>query len=98
MVLYCPASLDGGKMAKVKMNIGGQILETEPVSWKTIDEPWSLYRLEDGSVIKLKLVISDVFKLPNADPLTGLPQYVVRSSNVMSVEAPEPPLSKREVH
>ena len=85
-------------MAKIKMNLGGQIVEAESVSCKPIDEPWSTYRLEDGSVIKLKLVISDVFRLPNVDPLTGLPQYIVRSSNVMSVEAPEPPLSKREIH
>jgi hypothetical protein len=85
-------------MAKIKMNLGGQILEAESMSWKALDEPWSSYRLEDGSVVKLKIVVSDVYRLPNADPLTGLPQYIVRSSNVMSVEAPEASPSKREIH
>jgi hypothetical protein len=41
-------------------------------------------------------VISDVFKLPMQDPLTGIPQYVIRSSNVMSVE-PADIESKREI-
>lgn len=84
-------------MSKVKMNLGGQVLEAESVTAKVIDEPWSTYKLGDGSIIKLKLVLSDVFKLPQPDPITGLPQYIVRSSNVMSVEPPEAALSKREV-
>ncbi len=67
------------------------------MSYKPIDEPWSLYRLEDGSTIRIKLVVSDVFKLPMTDPLTGLPQYVIKSGNVMSVEPIDTPLSKREV-
>lgn len=67
------------------------------MTYKPLDEPWSSYRLEDGSVVKVKIVVSDVFKLPIPDPVTGLPQYLVRSSNVMSVEPPEPQPSKREV-
>jgi hypothetical protein len=84
-------------MKKIKMNLGGQTVEAESMNYKSIDEPWSSIRLDDGSIIKLKLVISDVFKLPTPDQLTGLPQYIVRSSNVMSVEPPDAPTSKREV-
>ena len=83
---------------KLKMNIGGQVVEAEKIECKPIEEPWSIYRLEDGTIVKLKLVVSDVFKLPHPDPLTGLPQLMVRSSNVISVEPPEPPLSKKEVN
>ncbi len=84
-------------MKKVKMKIGGNPVEAESLTFKPIDEPWSTYKLDDGSVIKLKLVVSDVFKLPTPDPVTGLPQFLVRSSNVMSVEPPEVPIAKREV-
>jgi hypothetical protein len=85
-------------MRKVKLNLGAQVVEAEKMDFKTLEEPWSLYRLEDGTTIKLKLVISDVFKLPGTDPVTGMPQIIVRSSNVMSVEPPESSLSKHEVH
>jgi hypothetical protein len=84
-------------MPKVKMNLGGNVVEAESIAVSHAEEPWSTYRLDDGSVIKLKLVVSDVFKLPQPDPVTGLPQYLVRSSNVLSVEPPETPLSKREI-
>ena len=77
-------------MAKIKMNLGGNVVEADPMNFQTLDEPWATYRLEDGSTIKLKLVVSDVFKIPIPDPVTGLPQYVVRSSNVMSVEPAQP--------
>lgn len=85
-------------MKKVKMNLGGREVEAESMAFNAIEEPWSLYRLEDGTTVKLKLVVSDVFKLAIPDPVTGLPQVVVRSSNIMSVEPPETPLSKREVN
>lgn len=81
-------------MKKVKMNLGGQTVEAESLSYKPLNEPWSSIQLDDGSIIRLKLVISDVFKLPTPDPLTGLPQYIIRSSNVMSVEPPDSAASK----
>ena len=83
---------------KVRMYIGGQAVEAEKVDYKPIEEPWSLYRLEDGTTVKLKLVVSEVFRLPNPDPVTGLPQLVVRSSNVISVEPPQISTPKKEVN
>jgi hypothetical protein len=58
-------------MKTIKINIGDLTVEAESMNYKPMDEPWSLYRLDDGSTIKIKLVVSDVFKLPTPDPLTG---------------------------
>lgn len=80
---------------KVKMNIGGQTVEADTMSFSALEEPWARYKLDDGTIIKIKIVLSDVFKLPTPDPLTGLPQIVVKSGNVMSVE---PPASKEDLH
>jgi hypothetical protein len=85
-------------MQKVRMNLGGQMVEAERMHFKAMEEPWSLYRLEDGSIVKLKLVVSDVYKLPIPDPVTGFPQVVVRASNVVSYEPPEAPTPAREVN
>src|ERR1700731_2914928 len=84
-------------MKTVKMNLGGQTVEAESMTYRPLNEPWSSYQLDDGSIIKLRLVLSDVFKLPTPDSLTGLPQYIIRSSNVMSVEPPEVVTLKREI-
>ncbi|MGH7907012.1 MAG: hypothetical protein ACREP6_10320 [Candidatus Binataceae bacterium] len=73
---------------KIKINLGGQTVEADKMDFKPLDEPWAEYKLEDGNVVKLKIVVSSVFKLPAPDPVTGLPQYIIQSSNVMSVEPP----------
>lgn len=81
---------------KIKLNLGGQTVEVEKMNVvQIIDEPWSTYKLDDGTIVKIKLVVSDVFKLPTPDPLTGLPQLLVKSGNVMTVE---PAPSKGDVH
>ena len=80
---------------KIKMNLGGNVIEAEKMEFKQIEENWSLYKLEDGTIVKIKLIVSDVFKLPGNDPLTGMPQLLVKSTNVMSVE---PATSKGDVH
>jgi hypothetical protein len=67
-------------MKTVKINLGGQTVEAESMTYRPLNEPWSSYQLDDGSIIKLRLVLSDVFKLPSPDPLTGLPQYIIRSA------------------
>ena len=72
----------------VKLNLGDQVVEAEKMDFKTLDEAWSSYRLEDGTVVKIKVVASEVYKLPGADPLTGAPQFLMKSSNVMAVEPP----------
>ena len=81
-------------MKKMKLNLGGKAVEAEKMDFKPIDENWSLYRLEDGTVVKLRLIVSEIFKLPGADPLTGMPQFLAKSSNVMAVEPPTSSITK----
>lgn len=68
----------------------GETVEGERLPFESVKEPWTECRLEDGTIIKLKLVVSDVMRL-DQDNVGGEPQYVVKSSNVMSVETPEDP-------
>jgi hypothetical protein len=84
-------------MKKVRMNLGGQSVEAEMMVFKAIEEPWSLYKLDDGTTLKVKIVLSDVYKIPIPDPLTGLPQFIIRASNVLSVDVADQP-SKKEIH
>ena len=80
---------------KIKITLGDQEVEAEKMEFKPIEEAWSLYRLQDDTIVKIKLIVSDVFKLPSNDPLTGMPQFLVKSTNVMSVEPSSP---KGDVH
>ncbi|MDE0106457.1 MAG: hypothetical protein OXN96_01545 [Bryobacterales bacterium] len=52
-------------------------------------ERWCSAKLSDGSIIKLKAIITDVGRLENTFDNNGDPVYVVKSSNVLAVEANE---------
>ena len=84
-------------MQKVTLVIGPKHVEAEKMPFKMIEEPWSVCRLEDGTTFKIKLVISDVFKLPEKDPVTGLPQLMVRATNIISVDPPDTLPSRKEM-
>ena len=76
-------------MAKVPITVKGVTVEAERMAFIPTDEPWSSFRLDDGTTVKVKLVVSDILRLPQKDELTGLHQYVVRSTNVATVVPPE---------
>ena len=80
----------------VKLNLGGKMVDAEKMDFNTLGDAWSAIRLEDGTVIKIKVVAAEVYKLPGVDPLTGVPQFVVKSSNVLSVEPPSNPSSSKK--
>lgn len=71
----------------MRIDVNGQIVEGERTDFKPVEEPWSVYKLADGTTIKLKLVVSDVMRVNQDGPE---PQYIVKSSNVMSVAPADP--------
>jgi len=64
-------------------------IEGVEVDFKTVKEDWNEYDLDDGTRIKLKSVASNIVRLPNEFDNEGNPVYMVKSSNVMTVSAPE---------
>jgi len=63
-------------------------IEAELLDYETIDEGWNKYRTEDGTVIKIKIVVSKIIRT-NEFTQTGEPIYVVNSTNVIDAEVPE---------
>lgn len=72
---------------KVKLKLGNKDVLGEVIRVNHANEAWNEYLLEDGSVLKLKTVITDVFRVENEYDPEGNPIYYVKSSNVMSVNA-----------
>ncbi len=52
-------------------------------------ENWNEYILEDGTVLKLKPVLTEVLRVENEYALDGNPVYFIKAQTVMSVDAPE---------
>jgi hypothetical protein len=73
---------------KVKVTHQGKQVEGVELEFKTKKEEWSEYEISDGSTIRLKLVVLNIVKLNDFDP-DGNPVYMAKSTNVISVSAPE---------
>jgi hypothetical protein len=76
-------------MAKRKLNVAGQELWGESVDFETDKESWNSYILHDGTTLKLKTVLAEVFRVEGLFDPNGQPTYVVNANPVMSVDAPD---------
>ena len=73
---------------KVRLPNGSEV-EATNVDFETINEEWNEYKLEDGTVLKFKTVVSSIIRTENFDPMTGDPVYHVRSTNILRVKVPD---------
>ena len=74
---------------KKKIKWGDQLVEVTEISFQTSGEHWNEYLLEDGAVIRLKTVTSEIVRLDEKYDADGNPMYVIKSSNIVAVSAPE---------
>ena len=71
-----------------KFDQGDHQVNGERKSYNTITESWNEYLVEDGSTIRLKVVVRDIIRTDkfNAD---GTPVYLVQSMNVVDARVPD---------
>ncbi|MHB8154951.1 MAG: hypothetical protein ACYDFR_02730 [Candidatus Omnitrophota bacterium] len=74
---------------KIKINFGGEEVEAFPIDINQTNECWNQYLLDDGTVIKMKLVATKVLRVDNKYDQEGNPLYIIQSTNITSVNAPE---------
>ncbi len=67
----------------------GREVEAEQVDFEVVREDWNEYKLEDGTVLKFKAIVTDIIRTEEYDPSTGNPIYHVRSTNILRVKVPE---------
>lgn len=64
----------------------GPVPVTE-VGFRSSGENWNEYLLDDGTVFRIKLVVTDIYRVDGAYDDQGNPQYVAKSTNVAAVSA-----------
>ncbi|HKZ42706.1 MAG TPA: hypothetical protein VJ044_17215 [Candidatus Hodarchaeales archaeon] len=79
---------------KIKFNFQGQEVWGERISVQDSRENWSQYLLEDGSTLKMKIVVTEVLRIDGQYDAEGNPVYFVKSANIISVIAPEELMKK----
>ena len=77
-------------MAKrTKVQWGNEIVDGLDLDFRTLREEWNEYETEDGSRIRVKLVVSEIIRTNRFDLQTDQPIYVVRSGNIVVAKAPD---------
>jgi len=74
---------------KIKMALGTEEVEAVPIDINQTNEYWNQYLLDDGTVVKMKLVATKVLRVDNKYDLEGNPLYIIQSTNITSVNAPD---------
>lgn len=64
----------------------GQTEVTE-VGFRASGEHWNEYLVDDGTVLRVKLVATEVLRIDGQFDEEGNPAYIVKSTNVMNVSA-----------
>lgn len=67
----------------------GQETDATEIGFRTHGEHWNEYLLDDGTVIRLKPVVTMITRVKGIVDEKGQPVYIVESTNVMSVSATE---------
>lgn len=59
------------------------------IGFRVSGEHWNEYLVDDGSVVRLKPVVTQILRVEDMRDQNGDPVYIVQSTNVMSVSAPD---------
>jgi len=75
---------------KRKIRLGdGREVEGIVMPFQPGGEHWNEYFLDDGSVLRLKVVVTEVLRIDGEYDAQGNPAYVAQSTNVVAVSAPD---------
>ncbi len=74
---------------KIPIRPGEPPKEAELVPINQSNENWNEYILQDGSVVRLKVVTTEIWRVLDEFDQDGNPVYFVKSGNVVTVIAPD---------
>jgi hypothetical protein len=75
-------------MRRVELKVGDKSIEGTLVDFETVREEYNSYKLSDGSMIRMKTVVTNIIRTEEFTP-TGEPIYVVNSQNVLVADVPD---------
>lgn len=74
---------------RVPLGPGQPSVEVTEIGFRSSGEYWNEYLADDGSVIRLKLVVAEILRIDGQYDDQGNPGYLVRSQQIMNVSAPD---------
>lgn len=62
------------------------MVNAEQLDYKIVNEGFSVYELSDGRILKVRVVLAEVYRLDEKDETTGREGYFIKSMPVVSIE------------
>ncbi len=73
---------------RVELKVGDKTIGGTLVDFETVREEYNSYKLSDGSMIRMKTVVTSIIRTDEFSP-DGEPIYVVNSQNVLVADVPQ---------
>ena len=67
----------------------GREVEATVMPFQVGGEHWNEYVVDDGTIVKLKPVVTEIMRVDGHFDQNGDPVYVVQATNVLAVSAPD---------
>lgn len=64
----------------------GVPVNAEQLSFTPTSEGFSEYKLSDGKILKIRMILAEVYRLDETDPATGKNAYFIKTAPVVSTE------------
>ena len=74
---------------RVTLDFQGKKVTGQKVNFDIEKENWNKYLLDDGTKLRVRLVVAQVVRLDNEYTREGEPIYVINSTNVVSADVPD---------
>ncbi|MDA2918595.1 hypothetical protein MYX76_03705 [Desulfobacterota bacterium AH_259_B03_O07] len=74
---------------KTKTRFQGKEVEALNLNFEVNKEGWNEYTTDDGSVVKVKLVVTKILRVEDQYSQDGDPIYMIQSGNVVTAIVPE---------
>jgi hypothetical protein len=79
---------------RIEVPFQGQMVPADRLEFEAEKEPWCVYRLEDGTTLRMKTVLGSVSRLVDQYMPDGDPVYLLGVGGVPMLEVP-PALKKK---
>jgi hypothetical protein len=76
-------------MVKIVSPVSQRQVEAEQIDFEARAEPWASYELADGTVLKVRTLLTNVMRIEGEYDQSGNPVYVVSSQNVVQANSPK---------
>lgn len=77
--------MPGPRKKKIRLGPGAPEMEGTVVPFQAVVENFNEYLLEDGTVVNMKVVVTEVVRIDDAYDDQGQPVYIINSQNVTSL-------------